>query len=511
VTAVSMPGDASRTGGADALAALRSRTGAGLIVATVLASMVTFLDANVVNVAIPAIGKDLGAGVAGLQWVLTGYLLTAAALLLPFGSLADRFGRRRLLVLGLLILAAGSTLCAVAPSVVTLTGARVVQGVGAAMVVPNSLALLNGTLRMSDRARAIGIWAALATLGTTVGPYAGGWLVDHATWRAIFLLNIPLILLALLALRTVPESLDPTRAASFDAIGAALAVLGLGSLVYALTAGSKAGWLSPQVLVAGVVGVVALAALPLVERRKRAPMLRLSLFRSRQFDAINVTTVLLYGGLSGASYLLVLQCELQLGYSASQAGAVLIPSSVFFFALSPVSGALVSRTGPRWLMVAGILCVAGGFAWLSTAHAGSSYVRAILPGVLLWGVGIGLTVTPLTAAVLAAVGDADLGEASAINDASSRLGGVLTVAAVPLLLGVSSAGGLGRALVDGYQPALLTLAGLAAAAAVVTGLFVSDARAAAPRLAAPAPHHGCALPIVHRSRSSAFGQAQAKP
>ena len=486
------PGGTS-AGPAD-LVALRSTTGVALIAATVLASMVGFLDAYVVNVAVPAIGRDLGASVTTLQWSLTAYLVTVAALLLVSGALADRFGRRRLLVTGLLVMLVSSVLCAVAPSVGALIAARVAQGVGGALVVPSSLALLNGTLRVSDRARGIGIWAGLATLGTTVGPYAGGWLVDHASWRYVFLLNLPLILLGLLALRRVPESGKSGSRLALDVSGALLAAVGLGGVIYALTDGSISGWLSAPVVITAAVGLACLAALVPVERRVRAPMLRLSLFASRQFTAINATTVLFYGGLSAAGYLLVIELQLQLGYSAVQAGAVLIPQAALFLVISPLSGGLVARVGPRRLMVAGILTVAAAFLWLSGAHAGASYALAILPAAILWGVGVGLAVTPLTAAVLAAVDDRDLGEASAINDAASRLGAVVAIAIVPALIGVGGGATLANALADGYQPAMIAIGGMCVAAAVIAGLFVSDDRTAAPRLAAPAPFHGCALP-----------------
>jgi EmrB/QacA subfamily drug resistance transporter len=476
---------------------LRSPVGVALIAATVLASMVGFLDANVVQIAVPAIGRDLGAGVAGLQWALTGYLLTVASLLLLSGALADHFGRRRILIIGLLAMLVSSVLCAVAPNIAVLVAARVLQGGGAAMVVPTSLALLNGTLRVDDRARGIGLWAGLATIGSTVGPYAGGWLVDHAGWRWIFLLNIPLILLGLLALKWVPESDDEPRPLSVDVTGALLAVVGIGGVIFALTRGAASGWADPAVLIAGIAGVVALAALVPAERRAPAPMVRLSLFGSRQFDAINVTTVLFYGALAAGGYLLVLQCQLVLGYTASQAGAVAIPNSLLFLALSPVAGSLVARFGPRWLMAAGIVLVGCGFAWLSGVRPGDTYVSAILPGVLLQGLGLGLAVTPLTSAVLAAVPDADLGEASAVNDAAARVGAVLAVAAVPLLIGAGD-GDLAKALVDGFRPAMLVLAVACALSAVVTAVFVSDRRAArpAPRLAPPVSCHACALPAT---------------
>jgi EmrB/QacA subfamily drug resistance transporter len=476
-----------------ALVALRSPAGAALIAATVLASMVGFLDANVINVAVPAIGRDLHATVSSIQWVLTGYLLTAAALLLLSGALADHFGRRRVLAAGLLLMLVASILCAVAPSVGTLIAARVFQGAGAAMVVPSSLALLNGTLRPADRARGIGLWAGLATIGSTVGPYGGGLLVDHASWRAVFLLNIPLILAGLLVLRRLPERDEVRRPLSLDVVGGLLAVVGLGAAIYALTAGPDSGWLSGRIVVAAAIGILALGALLPFERRQVAPMLRISLFRSSQFDAINATTVVFYGALSAAAYLLILQCELRLGYSAAQAGAALIPESAVFLLMAPVSGALVVRVGSRRLMVAGILAVAAAFVWLSLARPGDGYAEAILPGALLWGLGIGLAVAPLTAAVLAAVADADLGEASAINDAAARVGGLVAIALVPALVGAAGPS-LARALPNGYQPAMIAMAALCAAAAAMTALFVSDDHTVAPAIAPHPRTHACALP-----------------
>ncbi|HEY3944612.1 MAG TPA: DHA2 family efflux MFS transporter permease subunit [Solirubrobacteraceae bacterium] len=479
----------------DALVGLRSATGAALIAATVLASAVGTLDANVIKVAVPAIGRGLHANVSALQWTLTGYLLTVAALLLLTGALADRFGRRRVLVVGLLVMLGSAILCSVAPSVDVLIGARIGQGVGGALVVPSSLALLNGTLRASDRARGIGIWAGLEALATTVGPYAGGWLVGHVSWRAVFLLNVPLILAGLLMLRRVPESDKARGALSFDSFGGLLAVIGLGGLIYALTAGPASGWTSAPVLASVIVGLVSLAALVPVERRRRAPMLRLSLFASRQFDAINVTTVLLYGALSAASYLVFLQLELRLGYSPAQAGAALIPESAVFLVIAPLSGALVSHVGPRWLMVSGILMVAGAFVWLSAAHPGASYAQAILPGALLWGLGIGLTVTPLTAAVLAAASDVDLGEASGVNDASSRVGGVIVIALVPVLIGAGAGRSFTHSLANGFQPTMIVMGVICVVAALIAAVFVTDGHPHGPRVVPHAGDHSCGFPI----------------
>jgi EmrB/QacA subfamily drug resistance transporter len=468
------------------LAPLRSPVGAALIATTVLASGIASYNASVVNVAVPAIGRHFGGHAVAVQWTLTSYLLAVAALLLVAGALADRVGRRRVLAAGLCLMFAASIVCAVAPSIGVLIAGRAIQGIGAAFVVPTSLALLNATLRESDRARGIGLWAGLETLAITVGPYAGGWLVDHASWRWVFLLNLPLIVLALVAARRVPESGEERRAPSFDVLGTILAVLGLGGLIYALTEEASAGWSSPKIVIALVAGAIALVALIPAERHRREPLLRLSLFSSRQFDAINVATLLLYGGLAAANYLLVVELQLKLGYTASQAGAALIPETGLFLLLSPLSGALVARLGTRKLMVGGILLIAGSQLWLAQLHPGSHYLAAILPPALIEGLGLGLAVTPLTAAVLAAVSDSDLGEASAINDAAARVGAVILVALAPVLIGLAPGSSLADALTHGYRQALIIVGGLCVAAAATTWRFVSDPEKVAQNVPIPA-------------------------
>src|SRR4051812_14925960 len=297
----------------DSLVRLRSSVGVAVIAATVLASGVASYDAYVVNVAVPAIDRRFGASVEAIQWTLTTYLLSVAALLLVAGALADHFGRRRVLAAGLGVMFLGSILCAAAPSISALIGARAVQGIGAALVVPTSLALLNGTLRVSDRARGIGIWAGLSTLATTVGPYAGGWLIDHASWRWVFLLNLPLIAFGLLALRRVPETSGERRSLSLDALGALLGVVGLGGLIYALTEGATVGWASGRILFSFAVGGVALAALVPAERQRRGPPPRPFFVASPHVAALHVAAIFFFGAPAGARRPLLLQARLGAG------------------------------------------------------------------------------------------------------------------------------------------------------------------------------------------------------
>jgi EmrB/QacA subfamily drug resistance transporter len=465
---------------------LRSSRGVFVLAATVLASTIGFLDASVVNVAVPAIGKDLDAAVGELQWTVTSYLVAVTALLLVAGALADRFGRRRILVIGLVVTLLASLFCAFAPSAELLVAGRIAQGIGGALTVPSSLALLNGTLRPGDRPRGIGLWASLSTIGYTVGPFAGGWLVDNGSWRWLFLLNVPLVILALLALIRVREQRDPGAAGRIDVLGAILIAVGLGGLVFALTDGSANGWGRPSIIAALVVGIAALAVLVPVELRTTNPVLNLRLFRLRQFSAINASTLLFYAAISAVGYLVLLRLELQLDYAPTFAGAALIPSSVVFLLVAPVSGTLVAKFGPRWLMAGGILVAGAGFLWLSFLTPGSSYWSGVLPGILLQGLGFGFAVTPLTSAVLAAVRSADLGEASAINNAVSRLGGAVAIALIPAL--GAGATTLADTIATAYRPGMVLTAVLCLGAAVIAAVFVSNAPAAAPRTAAPAPH-----------------------
>jgi EmrB/QacA subfamily drug resistance transporter len=431
----------------------------GILLATVLGSAVAFLDTTVVNVALPAIGRGLGADLGGLQWTVDAYLLTLTAFLLPGGALGDRLGRRRVFLAGLVAFGATSALCAATTSAAQLAAARLAQGIAAALLVPGSLAILRSSFRGEDEGRAVGAWAALSGLTTALGPVAGGWLAA-ISWRAIFLVNVPLIAAAAWAtLRCVPESRDPTRGPA-DVAGAVLAAAGLGGMVAALVGAAGRG-ATPVVLAAGAGGAVALAAFLVVEARREFPMLPLALFRSRTFSAVNALTLAVYFGLNGALFLFVLQLQAGLGWSPIASGAALLPVTALVSSLSPVAGRLAARTGPRLFLAAGPSLIAAGLWWLGGVGPGATYAADVLPGVLLLGAGLGATVAPLTSAALDAVPRERAGIASGVNNAVARLAALLAVAALPLAGGIPAEAVAKGDLGPGYRRAL----GIAAAAA----------------------------------------------
>ena len=441
--------------------------GRWVILATVLGSGMAFLDGTVVNVALPAIADDLGAGLSGLQWTLDAYLVTLAALLLLGGSLGDQYGRRRVYVAGLVWFTVASLLCGLAPTTGALIGARALQGAGAALLVPGSLAILSAAFRPEDRSRAIGAWSGLAGVSSAIGPFLGGWLIDSVSWRLVFLLNLPLAAVAVaVTVRHVPESRDPAAGTRPDVPGAVAVSVGLGALAYALIEGT-AGFGAVEVA-AGVVGLAGLAGFVAVERRRAHPMLPLAMFRSRQFSGANATTFAVYAALGGAFFLLVLQLQVGLGYSAMAAGASLLPVTLLMLALSARAAQLAQRVGPRWPMTVGPVLVAAGLVGFSGVEPGRPYATAVLPAVVLFGLGLALTVAPLTSAVLAGVDDAHMGVASGVNNAVARVAGLLAVAVLPGLAGVELAGaGAGAGLGDGFERAMLVCAALCLAGAVV--------------------------------------------
>ncbi|HEX2185669.1 MAG TPA: DHA2 family efflux MFS transporter permease subunit, partial [Chloroflexota bacterium] len=427
-----------------------SPSGRWVLLAAVLGSSVAFLDATVVNVALPAIGEDLGAGVDGLQWTVTGYLLTLAAFILLGGSLGDRLGRRRVFIVGVLWFAVASTLCGLAPSVGVLAAARALQGVGAALLTPGSLALIEASFVPDDRGQAIGAWSGLTGVAAAVGPFAGGWLIDAVSWRLIFLLNIPLAALTVaVAMRHVPESADPTAVPGLDLGGAVLATMGLAGCTYALIEAPAAGP-SAAVWTTGLLGVAALGGFFAVEARSSHPMLPLEIFASRRFTSANAVTFAVYAALGGAFFLLVVHLQQVLGYSALEAGVATLPITVLMLALSSRAGRLAQRVGPRWPMTAGPLLVAAGLALMTRMDVGSGYLLDVLPAVVVFGLGLALTVAPLTATVLAAADARHAGVASGVNNAVARVAGLLAVAALPAVAGLSEA--------DYRQPAMFAQA-----------------------------------------------------
>ncbi len=417
-------------------AAVRLGTGQGrwILTAAILGSGMAFLDGTIVNVAIRVIGTDLDASLADLQWVLNAYTLMLAALILIGGSLGDRLGRRRVFVVGVVWFAAASAGCALAPSPQVLIASRAVQGVGGALLTPGSLAMIQGAFATDDRARAIGIWSGLAGVTTAVGPFLGGWLIAVATWRLVFWINVPLaVAVVLVAARHVPETRDPQAVHSFDLPGAVLGCVGLAGITYALI-----GWdASTRTYSAAGLGLLALAAFVLTEHRRRAPMVPPALFSSRVFTTSNVLTFLVYGALGALLFLLTLQLQVVAGYTPLQAGISLLPVTLLLLVLSSRSGALATRIGPRLQMSVGpLLCAAGALLLLMVDGSGS-YSTRVLPGVLVFGLGLAALVAPLTATVLAAAPDRYAGVASGVNNAVARAGSLLAVAALPVAVGLS--------------------------------------------------------------------------
>ncbi|MGC5034219.1 MFS transporter [Streptomyces sp. DT190] len=413
---------------------LASPQGKWILLTTVLGSSMALLDSTVVNVALPRIGRDLDADLAALQWTVNAYMVTLAGLILLGGALGDRYGRRRVFVVGVVWFAVASLLCGLAPSAEVLIAARALQGVGGALLTPGSLALIQASFHPDDRGRAVGLWSGFGGIGAAVGPFVGGWLVDGPGWRWVFLLNVPLAVLCVpVALRHVPESGDGRAHGRFDVLGAVLGAVALALVTYALIEAGEGGAVAA---VSAVAGVAAAVAFVVVERRRAEPMMPPDIFASRQFTAVNLVTLCVYAALGGFFFLAALQLQVVVGYSALAAGTALLPTTVLMLLLSARSGELADRIGPRLPLTVGPLLSAAGMLLMLRVGPGASYSGDVLPALLVLGLGMVTLVAPLTATVLGSVSVARAGLASGINNAAARAAGLLAVAALPLLAGM---------------------------------------------------------------------------
>ena len=403
--------------------------GRWVLAATILASSMAFIDGTVVNVALPFLQTSLNATAIGIQWVVEAYSLFLSALLLVGGSLGDRYGRRLIFNIGVVVFAIASAACGFAANIEQLIAARAVQGVGGALLVPGSLALISSCFSDEERGKAIGTWSGFSAMTTAIGPVLGGWLVEHVSWRAVFFLNVPLALAVIvISVWRVPESREEDQQGSLDWLGAALATLGLGGLVYGLIESPRLGFSNPIVVVALVGSVVCFVVFVWHEARAKHPMVPLGLFRSKDFAGANLLTLLLYAALSAMMFFFALNLIQVQGYSATAAGAALLPFIVIMFSLSRWSGGLFDRFGPRLPLIVGPIISAVGLALFAVPSVSGNYWTSFFPAVVVLGFGMAVTVAPLTTTVMGSVSEEQAGTASGINNAVSRTAGLLAIA-----------------------------------------------------------------------------------
>ncbi|MEP7111736.1 MAG: DHA2 family efflux MFS transporter permease subunit [Ilumatobacteraceae bacterium] len=450
--------------------------------ATVAASAMASLDATVVNVALPHIGEEFDATISALQWVLTGYLVALASLILLGGALGDRFGRRKVFVIGTVWFAVASLLCGAAPNIEVLVAARVLQGVGGALLTPGSLAILQASFRESDRAAAVGAWSGLGGVAGAIGPFVGGGLVDGPGWRWAFLINIPVAAIAVLcAHKAIPETRDPHASHSLDYLGAALAVVGLAVSTWALTEAGPRGWTDPGVLVAAAIAIAAIVAF--VRRMQHAgdPLVPPALFRNRTFSVVNLQTVLLYSALGVSFFLVSYELQVATGWSALQAGVALLPATGLMLLLSASSGALAQRIGPRLQLTVGPLIAAAGLVLLARIGENASWVTDVLPGAVVFGLGLVAFVAPLTATVMAAADPDHVSVASGVNNAIARAASLGALAVIPVVSGLSAASDP-QEITHAFRLGLVITASVAAASAPLAFIGLG-AHTRAPRTA----------------------------
>jgi len=471
------PTQPTPTASADDVVHFGSAKGRWVLLASILGSGLAGIDATVVNVALPAIGTDLDADFAALQWTITAYTLTLASLILLGGSLGDRYGRRRVFLVGVVWFALASLLCGLAPSAPLLIAARALQGIGGALLTPGSLAMIQASFAPQDRARAIGAWSGLGGVATAVGPFVGGWLIEVASWRWVFLINVPLaVVVVVVAQRHVPETRDPSATGRVDVLGAVLGAAGLAGVTYALIEAPVRGAAAPVVLIAGGLGVAAMAGFILVELRQRHPMLPLGIFRSAQFSAANAVTFAVYGAFGGVFFLLAVHLQVVAGFSPLAAGTAMLPITVLMLLLSARAGSWAQRIGPRLPMALGPLVCAGGLALMLRIGVGADYLTDVLPGVVVLGLGLALMVAPLTATVLAAADAQHAGVASGVNNAVARAAGLIAVAVLPAIAGLSGDDYTDpEAFADGFRVALLVSVGLLVLGAALAAATISNA------------------------------------
>jgi EmrB/QacA subfamily drug resistance transporter len=457
---------------------LRYATGAGrwVLAATVLGSGVAALDATVVGIALPAIAKDFHASVSSMQWVVDGYTLPLAGLLLLGGALGDAFGRRKIFVIGTVWFALASLGCGLAPDAAFLIAARAVQGAGAALLVPGSLAIIQASFSAKDRPKAIGAWSGLGGVATAIGPFLGGWLITAVSWRLVFFINLPAAAAVIaISIRHVPESRAPGPRQPLDVAGAVTISLALAGITYGLIAASDGNWTSPTVLVTLLAGIALLAGFCVIESRSRHAMLPLAIFRSRQFSGANAVTFVVYGALGGALFLVPVVLQEVCGYSALEAGVSLLPITVIMLALSARSAALAARIGPRLQMTVGPLVIAAGLLLFTRVQGGGDYLTQVLPAVLVFGFGLAINVAPLTATALSAAPAEHAGIASAVNNDVARAASLIAVAVLPPLAGITGDVYLHpAALTSGFHTAVLIAAAVAAAGGVLAAATIRN-------------------------------------